>query len=342
MNYRIACFGWIDPIAEVMLSRTADVMSVAMTPATAAGVLATAHGYQVSPRGELPPRWECNADVLARAPQLLAACSTGAGYDVIDVAACTAAGVIVCNQSGTNSEAVAEHTLGLMLALSKRIGLADKRMRREADLDRFSVTGSDIFGKTVGLVGIGQIGSRVAELCRGLFRMEVLACDPYLTDSEVAARGARRVSLDELLQASDFVSVHCPRSTETMGMFGAARFSRMKRNAFFIQTARGGIHDEAALADALRSNTIAGAGVDVFLSEPPRLDHPLLQLDNVIATPHIAGVTFEARRNMAVAAAEQWMAIFRGEIPPRLVNPEAWASYRGRFRDAFGITPPAL
>jgi len=257
------------------------------------------------------------------------------------VDACTAAGVIVCHQSGTNKEAVAEHALGMMLALSKRMAQADKALRRGAAPDRFALTGRDLRGKVLGIVGLGQIGTRLVELCAPL-GMTVLACDPYLTAAEAAARGARQVTLDELLERADVVTVHVPRNAETFGMFGARQFARMKPTAYFLQTARGGIHDEAALVTALEGGLIAGAGIDVFLAEPPPADHPLLRFENVVATPHIAGITEEALHDMALGAAEQWIAIFRGEVPPRLVNPEAWPRYAARFREAFGRPPAAL
>lgn len=334
------------PIGEQTLRAAAGIalrsLDFAQPRAELDAAFAAAHGYHVLPRVELREPWFCDAALIARAPTLLAACSTGAGYDVIDVEACTAAGIIVCHQSGTNKEAVAEHALGMMLALSKKFAQADKALRRGGGQDRFALTGRDIRGKTLGIVGLGQIGSRLAELCRGLFAMTVLACDPYLSAEEIARRGAAKAALEELLERSDFVSVHVPRTAETMGMFGAAQFARMKPSAFFIQTARGGIHDEAALAAALAEGRIAGAGLDVFLKEPPPPDHPLLAFDNVIASPHIAGITEEALHDMALGAAEQWIAIFRGEVPPRLVNPEAWPRYAARFREAFGFAPQAL
>src|SRR5262249_33764829 len=154
--------------------------------------------------------------------------------------------------------------------------------------------------------------------------------------------GATKVGLDELLRTADFVTVHCPRSSETFGMFGRDQFRLMKPTAYFINTARGGIHDEPALVEALRGGVIAGAGLDVFLDAPPAPDHPLLGFDNVIATPHVAGITVEALRAMAVGAAEQWMTIFDGAVPPRLINPEAWPRYTERFRTLFGFAPAQL
>lgn len=344
---RLAYFEqFFDPVAERALAARPEIDLVCLgfdrPEAETWAELERSHGYQIKPRGELRQPWFGDAALLKRAPSLLAICSSGAGYDMVDVEACTAAGVIVCNQSGFNKEAVAEHALGFMLSLSKKIGLADKVLRREGVRDRFRFTGNDIRGKTVGVVGIGEIGTRTAELCRVLFGMTVLAYDPYLTAEQIAARGAAKVELDELLRRSDFVTLHCPRTAETMGMFGRAQFALMKPTAFFINTARGGIHREDDLAEALHDRTIAGAGLDVFLEEPPRPDHPLLAFDTVIASPHTAGVTAEALHDTAVATAAQWIAIFAGSVPPRLVNPAVWPRYRERFERLLGFAPAAL
>jgi len=273
---------------------------------------------------------------------MLAISSTGAGYDMVDVEACTAAGVIVVNQSGTNKEGVAEHALGLILSLSKKIGQSGLAMRRTRDLERRNYVGNDICGKTVGIIGIGHIGTRLAELCRGLFGMTVLAYDPYLTTEQITARGGTPVALEELLRRSDYVSVHCPRTSETFGMLGRNAFAQMQPHAYFINTARGGIHDEPALAEALTEGRIAGAGLDVFLQEPPPVDHPLLAMENVVASPHIAGMTVESMHEMVVATARQWISIFDGGVPPRLVNPEAWPRYATRFAEVLGFRPADL
>ena len=232
--------------------------------------------------------------------------------------------------------------LGLMLALSKKIGISDKAMRTIPNMDRRQYQGNDLKGKTVGIVGIGNIGSRVSDLCRGLFGMTVLVYDPYLTAAQVAARGGTQVGLEELMRRSDYVTVHCPRSKERFGMFGAEQYGWMKPTAYFINTARGGIHKEAELADALKAGKLAGAGLDVFLEEPTPLDNPLLALDNVIVTPHNAGMTDESLLEMCKATAEQWIGIFNGEVPPRLVNPEAWPLYSQRFAEIIGTTPAPL
>ena len=253
----------------------------------------SAHGYQIGARTEMREPWFGRRGLLARGPNLLAISAMGAGYDVIDVDACTKAGVIVCNQSGTNKEAVAEHALGFMLALSKKIVLSDRACARTRISTASCYTGNDLVGKTVGIVGIGNIGTRTAELCRGLFRMRVLAYDPYLTKEQIAARGGEKVELDELLERSDFVTLHCPRTEETFGMSGYEQFARMKPTAYFINTSRGGTYKEERPERALHEKKIAGAGLDVFLEEPPPTDHPLFAFENVIVSPHNAGVTHE-------------------------------------------------
>lgn len=333
---------WVDPVAEAILAKNADLQLSRLRYADPQDdtwrVISQAHGYQIAPRGELKAPWFGDAGLIEKCPSLLAITSTGAGFDMIDVEACTAAGVIVCNQAGSNREAVAEHALGMMLCLSKKIAVANRAMKRDDAIDRFAYRGNDLKGKVVGIVGIGEIGSRTAELCRA-FGTTVLAYDPYLTEQQVAQRGAVKVELMDLLQRSDFVSVHCPRHRETMNMFGRAEFNAMKPTSYFINTARGGIHDEEALLAALVEERICGAGIDVFLHEPPPADHPLLMHDSVIASPHTAGITHESLHNMARYAAQQWLSIFGGAVPERLVNPQALPRYCERFERIFGFRP---
>jgi D-3-phosphoglycerate dehydrogenase len=296
-----------------------------------------AHVYMISSaKDELPRRWFVTAELLQRCPRLLCVSTSGAGYDTVDVEACSKAGVIVVNQAGINAPAVAEHTLGMMLALSKRIAECDRRLRRERGFAREDLMGREISGKTLGIVGIGHVGTRVARLAQA-FGMTVLAYDPYVDAEETARRSARSVTLAELLSQSDIVSIHCPRTSETLGMIDARAFARTKQGALFVTTARGGIHDEAALFDALQSGHLAGAGLDVWEKEPPPLQHPLLTLENVIATYHTAGVTFESRRAVAAEGAEQVIGLLKGGLPPRLVNPEVWPAYRARFEAILGL-----
>jgi D-3-phosphoglycerate dehydrogenase len=305
-----------------------------------APILASAHAYQIgAARDELARHFHADRDLLRRAPNLLVVSSNGAGYDPVDVEACTKAGVLVVNQSGGNAHSVAEHALGMLLTLSKRIIEADRALRRDPNVNRNALMGTEVQGKTIGIVGLGHVGRRIAQLCSGLFAMKVLAYDPYLSAEEIAARGAEKVELDELLRRSDYVSINCPLTKESRGMIGARQFALMRKHAFFITTARGFIHDEAALLEALREKRIAGAGLDVWSKEPPAADHPLLQFDNVLASPHTAGVTTEARINMGRIAAEQLLAALDGKRPPRIINPEVWPDYAKRFERTFGFVP---
>jgi D-3-phosphoglycerate dehydrogenase len=307
---------------------------------TAAPILAAAHGYQIgAARDELAGHFHVDRDLLRRAPNLLIVSSNGAGFDPVDVDACTAAGVVVVNQSGGNAHSVAEHALGMMLTLSKRIIEADRALRRDSNVNRNALIGTEVQGKTVGIIGIGNVGRRIAELCKGLLGMKVLAYDPYLSAAEIAARGGEKVELDDLLRRSDYVSISCPLTKDNRGMIGSKEFSLMQPHAYFVTTARGFIHDEAALFEALRSKAIAGAGLDVWAKEPPAADHPLLQFDNVLASPHTAGVTKEARINMGRIAAEQMLDALDGKRPPRIINPEVWPEYAKRFERAFGFMP---
>jgi D-3-phosphoglycerate dehydrogenase len=326
---------WYDPAMAERFAREPDIelRTVEREGADekAFAALADAHAFQISSaKDELPRRWFVTDELLARCPNLLCVSSNGAGYDTIDVAACTARGILVVNQAGGNAQSVAEHAIGLMLDITRKISLTDRLLRRERGFSREDIMGREMSGKVLGLVGIGHIGTRVARLARA-FDMTVLAVDPYVSEEEIARRGGQAVSFEEMLARSDFVSLHCPRDKDTLKMMDAAAFSRMKRGSVFVTTARGGIHDEAALLQALTSGHLMGAGLDVWEKEPPALDHPLLKLDNVVATYHTAGVTNEARRNMASFAAEQIVGILKGGKPPRLVNPEAWPAYVKRF-----------
>jgi D-3-phosphoglycerate dehydrogenase / 2-oxoglutarate reductase len=332
-----------DVYAEVLRTRPEvklDRLENEGPEAIAAPVLAAAHVYQIgASRDEIPLNFHVTRDLLKRTPKLLIVSSNGAGFDPVDVEACTGAGVIVVNQSGGNANSVAEHILGMLLTLSKRIPEADRVLRRGAPFERTTLMGTEVQGKTIGIVGLGHVGRRTAELCRGLLRMKVFAYDPYLSADEMATRGGEKVELDELLRRADYVSISCPLTKETRNMIGAREFGSMQKHAFFITTARGFIHDEVALADALRSKQIAGAGLDVWAKEPPSGDHPLLQFENVLASAHTAGVTHEARENMGRIAAEQVLDALDGKRPPRLVNPEAWPDYIKRFEKEFGFTP---
>jgi D-3-phosphoglycerate dehydrogenase / 2-oxoglutarate reductase len=335
----LAHAGYLDIIAQRPEIRIDKIEHE--TPAAAAEpILAAAHAYQIgSARDELQPRYHAQRELLARMPNLLLVSTNGAGFDTVNVKDCTEAGVLVVNQSGGNADAVAAHVLAMVLMLSKQIIQTNHALRHGTMHDRTAFMGNDVNGRTIGIVGLGNVGRRVAALCRGLFGMQVIACDPYLDEKTMAERGAVKVSLDELLRRADFVSINCPLDEDSRGMMGAREFALMQPHAYFITTARGFIHDERALAEALRAKKIAGAGLDVWDKEPPPADHPLLQFDNVIASPHTAGVTREARANMGKIAAEQLIMTLDGKRPPRIINPQVWPAYAKRFEQMFGFRP---
>jgi len=333
-----------DPVYAEIMGRRGDVRLDRLeneSPDEVAGpILAAAHVYQVgSARDEIARRFHVDASLIARMPDVLVVSTSGVGYDTVDVNACTEAGILVLNQAGGNREAVAEHALGMLIALSKRIPETNQVMRRERLADRTAFMGNDVFGKTIGIIGLGNVGSRLAQLCRGLFAMEVLAYDPYLAAALCAERGAKKVELADLMACCDYVSINCPLTAETPGMIGAAQFALMRPGSFLITTARGHIHDEAALADALARGQLAGAGLDVWATEPPPCDHPLLKFDNVLVSPHTAGVTRETRYNMGRIAAEQVLDAIDGKPVVRKVNPEVWPLYARRFAEKFGFRP---
>jgi D-3-phosphoglycerate dehydrogenase len=300
-------------------------------------ILGSANAYQcVGARDEVPVSLRVDAEFLQKTPNLLVVSASGSGVDVFDLPACTKAGVLAVNQAGSNAESVAEHAISMMIGLQKHISAADRALRIGWGGSRLAFTGRDLFGKTIGIVGLGNIGSRLAQICRAGFGCQVVAVDPYLSPEEVRERGAEPTDFDTLLQASDIISVHTPLTEETRGMFNKCAFSKMKKGAIFITTARGSIHDEQALADALASGHLSGAGLDVWEIEPPAKDHPLLKMDNVIATPHVSGSTADSLENMAQYAASQLLDLFEGKPPLRPVNPEVLPFFEKRFKTILG------
>ena len=327
---------WIDPVFDETIARD-DTLDLRVLPAggdavTAAG-LAGAHAYHVSAaKDEVPARWQVSADLLAHCPQLLCVSSGGAGYDTVDVAACTRAGVAVVNQAGANAASVAEMTFALLLSLVKRLGESEAALRAGTAVSREALMGHEIEGRVIGIVGIGEIGRKVARIATG-FGLQVIAYDPLLTDAQIAERGAAPVTFDALLEQADIVSLHCPLNTVTRGMVNAAALRRMKRGALFVSTARGGIHDEDALLAALESGHIAGAGLDVWQVEPPPPRSGLLQRPDVAAAFHTGGVTHEGRRKVAQGSATQIMDMLAGRKPARLLNPEVWPRFLARLAE---------
>lgn len=256
-------------------------------------------------------------DVLL-SPNLQVVSRHGVGFESVDVDACTELGVAVCISGDANSQAVSEHAFCLLLACARNVRGAHEIVMN-GTWARGDLAGIELYGKTLGIVGIGRIGSRVARQAAA-FGMRVLACDPYVGDDVFGEIGAQRVDLETLLSDSDFVTLHCPLNDQTFEMIGAAELDRMKPTSLLINAARGELIDEPALHTALTTGQIAAAGLDVFHEEPPSVDHPLFQLDNVVCSPHIAGQTEEALIRTSVAAADNILSVFRGEEPDVLVN----------------------
>jgi D-3-phosphoglycerate dehydrogenase len=245
----------------------------------------------------------------------------GVGYDAVDVPALSRRKVPLMVAGTANSPSVAEQAMFMMLWLAKRAVEMHSLVKDGKWAARLGLLPYDLFGKTVLIVGFGRIGTRTAKRCLAM-EMNVLIYDPYKSAAEIKAAGCEAVAdLDAALPKADFVSVHCPKTPETVGMFNAARLKHMKPTAYLINTARGGIVDEKALYDALSSGKLAGAGLDVFEQEPPPPGHSLFELPNVIIAPHVAGVTWEAVDRMSVQTARNILSALDGEpIRQNVIN----------------------
>lgn len=263
-------------------------------------------------------------EVLAAGKDRLKICANVAvGYDNIDVEAATRLGIMVTNTPGVLTETTADFAWALLMGIARRVCESQAYLRagKYTGWGIMLLLGGDVHGKTLGLVGFGRIGQAMAARASG-FAMTVLYYDPVVDAAEAAARlGARQVDLETLLRESDFVSVHTPLTDDTHHLFGAAQLRRMKESAYLINTSRGPVVDEAALAQALRDGEIRGAALDVFENEP-EVYPGLLELDNVLITPHVASASVDTRTRMATMAAENVIAAFGGARPPTLVNPE--------------------
>jgi phosphoglycerate dehydrogenase-like enzyme len=260
------------------------------------------------------------ASVFARCPRLKVVSRCGVGIDSIDIAAATDAGVVVTNTPGAMTDAVGDYTFALLLGITRRIHEGDALMRSGGWGEYPGVL---VCGKTLGLVGFGQIGQAVARRAAG-FDMRILAYDPPVQRRGVPAGlpPVRFTDLDTLLAESDFVSVHAPNLPETRDLFNADRFAKMKPSAYFVNTARGPLVDEAALIHALESGVIAGAAIDVYRQEPLPPDHPLRKAPRLLLTPHNAFNAVEAAEAMSRLSVQNLLTVLRGERPAGLVNPE--------------------
>ncbi len=265
-----------------------------------------------------------DAEVMDAAPTLRVVANYAVGYNNIDLAAATARGIVVTNTPGVLTDATADLAWALLFAVARRVVESD-RFTREGKFAGWApmlFLGADITGRTLGIVGAGRIGTAMAERARG-FQMKILYTDAVGSDRMERELGAQRVSLDELLAESDFVSVHVPLTEGTQHLFGIEQFRKMKRTAIFINTARGPVHDETALVEALKSGLIAGAGLDVYEHEPA-LAPGLAELPNVVVLPHIGSATIGTRTRMALMAAENLVAVLKGQRAPNCVNPEVY------------------
>lgn len=266
----------------------------------------------------------CTARLMAACKRLRVVGRHGVGLDTVDIPAATRLGVAVVHAPGSNSQAVAEHTLMLMLGCVKRARQID-RMTRAGDWTAKTRAGNvELAGKTLGIVGVGNIGRRVATFA-GAIGMRVLGYDKYVPADEVRRRGAEPVeSLEALLPQVDVLTCHTPLTEDTRRMINARTLALLKDGAIYINTCRGGVQDERALFEALTRGKLRAAGLDVFEEEPSPLDNPLLNLDNVLVSSHVAGVTVEATRQAAMQVAGEMLRVLRGERPQVLVNPEVW------------------
>ena len=291
------------------------------TEAGLARVAAEAHGilFRITP--------SCTESLMAACKKLRVVGRHGVGLDTVDIPAATRLGVAVVHAPGSNSQAVAEHALMLMLMCAKRALQIDKATRA-GDWSMKQLTGNagnvELAGRTLGIVGVGNIGRRVAKFA-GALGMTVLGYDKYVPDDEVRRRGAEpQASLEALLPQADVLTCHTPLTPETKHMINAKTLALLKRGAIFVNTSRGPVQEERALFEALTRGHLAAAGLDVFEEEPTPLDNPVLNLPNVVCSSHVAGVTLEANRQMAMQVSGEMLRVLRGERPNVLVNPDVW------------------
>jgi len=267
-----------------------------------------------------------NGEMIQNAPNLKIIAKHGVGVDNIDVATATERKIPVTITSTANSDAVADHTLGFMLSLSRNLPKADSDLKSGQFTRRERYTGFELGGKTVGILGLGRIGTRVAKRCARGFGMKVIAYDPFIDSDHAEKHHAELLDdLEPLLKISDYVTIHTPLTELTENMIGEKELQSMKPEALILNTARGGIINESALYKALKNRWIRGAGLDAYVKEPPLPDeNPLLELDNIMVTPHIAGGTKEAAVKMATGAAEEILRVLKGQHPLHPINPEIY------------------
>ena len=314
----------IHPVAQTGLAELGEVV---VAPDTSANTLRTlAEGCQVVVvRAPLPE------DIFVAAPSLIGAVRHGAGVDMIPIPAATAGGVLVANVPGVNANAVAEHVLHSMLGMARRSRQLWERLHGRnaaswAAARALADEGVELAGRTVGVVGFGHVGQAIGRLCARGLSMRVLAHTRSAMGEEAGAL-ATRVPLDELLQASDFVVLACPLTSDTRGLIGAAQLARMRRGSMLVNVARGPVVEELALIEALRSGQLAGAALDVFDTQPLPDDHPFWLMPQLLITPHVAGITQDSMLAMGQGVTRAVAALLEGRVPPNCINPQAAAAF---------------
>jgi phosphoglycerate dehydrogenase-like enzyme len=264
-------------------------------------------------------------------PNLKQIAKPGIGLDNIDVEAASARGILVCNTPDAPSESTAEHAVALLMAVAKRVMVGDMRLRGAQDVERADLRGTELLGNTLGIVGYGRIGRRVAEMCAHGIRMKVTIYDPILPeDAALPAGVARTNDLDAIFSENLFVTLHTPLLPTTRHLANERRLRLMQPGSYLINASRGGVVDEGALIKLLQEGHLAGAGLDVFDPEPPLADNPLIEMRNVVLTPHIASNTDAGMAAMQAGTVDNIVQVLKDERPIWVANPEAWPGRMGR------------
>ncbi|MGO6744056.1 NAD(P)-dependent oxidoreductase [Rhizobium ruizarguesonis] len=313
----------LHPAAKSMLE-AADDLRVASAPDPETLLREGRGAGIVIVRAPIPPAF------FEDAPALRAAIRHGAGLDMVPLDAATRAGVLVANVPGANASTVAEHVFLVTLALLRRFRAMDRELRQSgwAAGRAQSDTAVDLAGRIIGIVGMGNVGKAIFEIAKFGFGLEVVATS---RSPESVPDGARFLTIDELVATADIVVLCCPLTSETTGLLNAGRIGRMKPMTILVNVSRGPVIDDAALIEALRDGRIGGAALDVFATQPLPLDHPYFGFDNVIVTPHLAGLTEESMMRMGTGAASEALRVIKGDLPVNLRNPEVVEHYRRRF-----------
>ncbi len=307
-----------EPIDEAGMKALEGKVDILVSPdpsgESVGKLLREAHGLIVRTATKVTRR------MIQSAPHLEVISRTGGGLDNVDIDAATESGVVVCGVKGPQDRFVAELAVTLLLSLSKQIFYLNGEVRKGNFKSRYEYRPIGLFGKRIGLIGLGRIGRIVADICHHL-GMEVWGYDPYLNPEDLHLPGLVFTrEREEMIKTSDFLSVHVPLSGETQGLIGKKELGWMKPTAFLINTSRGEIIDEPALIEALQQGKIAGAGLDVFAKEPPEVSHPFFQMENVILTPHTGALTRDAVAQLAEGAAQNAIAVLEGEKPSYSIN----------------------